>query len=949
MITLWRDTRNGSDYDIYVQKVDAYGFSQWTLGGVAVYTAAEDQEFAAMTSDGNGGAVITWQDERPGFFDEDIYAQHVNRNGQIQWAADGVAICTAASNQRYPSIASDGSGGAIITWEDNRGSSFSDIYAQRINSSGVVQWATDGIAICTANNSQKSPQIISDDLAGWVITWYDKRSGDYDIYAQRIDIGGNTLRTANGVTICSEANSQTGPRLISDGSGGSIIVWGDSRTPGRDIYAQRINSNGVGQWTANGVAICTAPDYQSVPEMISDGYGGAIMVWADDRDLLTGGDIHIYAQWIDGAGQTRWDINGKVVSSEMYYQCSPTIASDGIGGAIIAWDEIRVDNGEIYAQRVNRNGDLQWISSGLAICTASGSQTFPQIVSDDKGGGIIAWRDGQKGSYKGDIFAQRLLGNGDLPATDRQYINDTGSYTFTDTAVEINFTSKIGSRDMDVMELEDFPVDYCGPGNNADIYWSIRRNRIMVYTADITFDYTGHLGSMTESELRLFRHDGSNWIPWDDITLDQANNKITANNVSSFSDWTIGDDDSPFILIPWNEDTTKNTPVCVAGDDQNHVTGIPDGQGGKIIVWQDDRNGSADTDIYAQKLDAYGFEQWTSGGVAVCNAPDDQWYPEIIGDGSGGVIITWQDARKGITEKDIYAQRINSSGVVQWTANGVAICTAAGDQYRPVLINDGAGGTIITWEDLRNGSSNNDIFAQKVNNAGMIQWTTNGLVICDAVSLQQAPVITSDQNGGAIITWMDYRSSQMHIYAQRVSGGAPQWIANGLVICNASIGQGHPTIVSDDGGGAIITWMDYRNSNYDLYTQRVLGNGDLPAANRQAIHATTSSYTFTNTATTMNFNSLTGSGDVDVMEQEDFPGVGGSSNTADVYWTIRKDSGIISFNTNITFDYTGHLGAMTESELNIYRNVGDGWVEWTDFTLDQPNNKITATILRDNF
>ena len=34
----------------------------------------------------------------------------------------------------------------------------------------------------------------------------------------------------------------------------------------------------------------------------------------------------------------------------------------------------------------------------------------------------------------------------------------------------------------------------------------------------------------------------------------------------------------------------------------------------------------------------------------------------------------WQDLRPGPTY-DIYAQRLNSSGVVQWAATGAAVCT----------------------------------------------------------------------------------------------------------------------------------------------------------------------------------------------------------------------------------------------------------------------------------
>src|SRR5712664_2056878 len=127
----------------------------------------------AITSDGAGGAIVTWYDNRSGNWD--IYAQRVNAEGVPQWTADGVALCTAANNQFDPTIASDGAGGAIVTWNDFRSGSGFDIYAQRVNAAGVPQWTVDGVALCTATNDQWRPMIAPDGAGGAIVTWYDLR------------------------------------------------------------------------------------------------------------------------------------------------------------------------------------------------------------------------------------------------------------------------------------------------------------------------------------------------------------------------------------------------------------------------------------------------------------------------------------------------------------------------------------------------------------------------------------------------------------------------------------------------------------------------------------------------------------------------------------------------------------------------------------------------------
>jgi hypothetical protein len=259
---------------IAVPSVWAY----WVQDGVAICTATGDQRSPTITSDGAGGAIVTWYDFRSGSYD--IYAQRVNTSGTVQWAANGVAICTAAGEQSFPTIISDGAGGAIVTWTDYR-SGNGDIYAQWVYSSGGVIWTTNGVAICTATGGQYSPTIVSDGEYGAIVTWYDYRSGsNNDIYTQRVNASGAVQWTANGAAICTATGDQYSPTIVSDGAGGAIVTWHDYRSGSNtDIYAQRVNASGTPQWTANGVALCAATGDQTVPSIVSDGAGGAIVTW----------------------------------------------------------------------------------------------------------------------------------------------------------------------------------------------------------------------------------------------------------------------------------------------------------------------------------------------------------------------------------------------------------------------------------------------------------------------------------------------------------------------------------------------------------------------------------------------------------------------------------------------------------------------------------------------
>ena len=367
----------------------------------------------------------------------------------------------------------------------------------------------------------------------------------------------------------------------------------------------------------------------------------------------------------------------------------------------------------------------------------------------------------------------------------------------------------------------------------------------------------------------------------------------------------------------WPTDPLVNVPLCTATGDQDYPTSVSDGAGGAIVTWQDARSGNCD--IYAQRISADGTVQWTANGVALCTATGDQcvphhrlgrrgrghrhlvrlpqrqpttstpsgsrpvarssgrptaWpsapppaistYPTIVSDGAGGAIVTWQDYRSG--NYDIYAQRISAGGAVQWTANGVALCTAAGSQYYPTIVSDGAGGAIVTWYDDRSGTTTTSTPSGSrplARSSGRpTAWpsapppaisttppssrtaragpsspgrTTAAATTTSTPSgsrpparssgrptawpsapppaISTYPTIVSDGAGGAIVTWQDCRSgTDCDIYAQRISAaGAVQWTANGVALCTATGDQDDPTIVSDGAGGAIVTWEDYRS------------------------------------------------------------------------------------------------------------------------------------------
>ncbi len=377
--------------------------------GVPICSQTSTQSNPVAVSDGEGGAIIVWEDQRPGTT-YDVYAQRIDSQGNPLWTTNGVLVNGSSNDQTTPRAVSDGAHGVIVCWVDTRFGG-QDIYAQRLNASGTRLWAVNGVAVGAASGNQTSPCMAPDGSGGALIAWQDGRSGNWDIYAQCLDRLGTALWRSNGAMVCSLATSaQLGPHIIDDRMGGAFIAWTDQR-PGTyyDVYAQRILSNGTASWTANGRVVCDAAYDQGATQILSDGDLGSYVVWNDSRD----GATDIYAQHLFQAGNADWAANGIAVCNAANTQSYPYAVANGENGIFIAWSDYRSGtNYDIYAQYVSAGGIAQWTSNGRSLCTAVSDQYPSDIALDGVGDAIVVWSDFRIDGMNQEVYAQRVSESG---------------------------------------------------------------------------------------------------------------------------------------------------------------------------------------------------------------------------------------------------------------------------------------------------------------------------------------------------------------------------------------------------------------------------------------------------------------------------------------------------------------------------------------------------------
>jgi hypothetical protein len=291
----------------------------------------------------------------------------------------------------------------------------------------VVQWPTNGVVLTNSLSGQARPLIVSNGASGAIVCWEDYRNGEVDIFAQRILSSGavDPAWPTAGRAIVVGFSEQEDLAMAVDGSGGALIAWAQ---PGggltRDIYVKHVLASGAidPAWPANGRAMIVDSYDQASTAMVADGAGGAILSWDDQRGSAGGGGRNIFAQHVlsTGALDAAWPDTAQVICHHAGDQMYPRMVTDGAGGAIVTWQDVRNGESDIYAQHVTSTGavDPAWPTDGRALCTAAQQQLFPTIVPNGAGGAVVAWED--RRSFPGpfgdndDIYAQGVGANGQL-------------------------------------------------------------------------------------------------------------------------------------------------------------------------------------------------------------------------------------------------------------------------------------------------------------------------------------------------------------------------------------------------------------------------------------------------------------------------------------------------------------------------------------------------------
>ncbi|MBI5170231.1 MAG: hypothetical protein HZA61_12145 [Candidatus Eisenbacteria bacterium] len=353
----------------------------WDPTGTQV--AGRSSYYPLVVPAGNGSVFFGWEDWRAvPTRGADINIQHLTPAGMpvIGWPTGGASACASSSDEQFSSLAPDGAGGLYVFWsKDQRAEGHGlDAYVQRFGPDGLPypSWPSYGVGIGTRPWDDQLARGCTDGQNGLFVVWEDSSPdapffSQHNCRAKRLLADGSTAPgwPDTGLAVsASPGGAQSLRRVVSDGQGGAYVVWWDARNTGHyEIYVQRLGPNGsvAPGWPTEGLLVCPVVSLKILLDAVSDGDHGLVLVWDDDRERPAGvdwttpyGDIYAARLRPNGAHAAGWPLEGLPVCVSPGVQWNARMCPDGTGGAVMAWTDTRNHLGEIYVQRVLGNGQL---------------------------------------------------------------------------------------------------------------------------------------------------------------------------------------------------------------------------------------------------------------------------------------------------------------------------------------------------------------------------------------------------------------------------------------------------------------------------------------------------------------------------------------------------------------------------------------------------------------
>ncbi|MCK4577001.1 hypothetical protein KAU34_11385, partial [candidate division WOR-3 bacterium] len=405
-VVVWRDIRNGIDYDIYGQLFNSGGNKVGSNFLINDDGASYYQDGASCAMDSSGNFVVVWYDNRGGTYD--IYGQRFDPSGDTTGLGGNFLINddVMSVHQYSPSCSMDKDGDFVVVWDDQRDGN-GDVYGQLFDNMGNTLGSNFRIDQCPGTESQYDPEV-SMNKNNFVVSWYDGRSYT-SIYKRRFNNNGTPVENEVMVNDLKGTNNQNRSAIDMNANGDVVVTWRDERNP-LGVYFQRLND--VGDILGSNIYVNNG----NKPDVAVSNDGSFIISYRYSRSVY----FKMFTSGGDSIGPP-----ARASDTTYNYRYRPSIDIDSSGNFVITWYDNRNGNFDIYAQRFDSIGDTIGVNFRVDDDLGTSEQSYPAVAVSSEGRFIITWHDYRNGDF--DIFGQVYNAGGNPVGTNFKINTDVGT------------------------------------------------------------------------------------------------------------------------------------------------------------------------------------------------------------------------------------------------------------------------------------------------------------------------------------------------------------------------------------------------------------------------------------------------------------------------------------------------------------------------------------------
>jgi len=774
---------------IGIQYVNAQP-AMWS-NAVAIRQGLNIEWFRTAAAGPDGSMIIVWSDTKYG--GRDMWAQKVDANGNFLWGANPLLIDNKFDRQEDPVIIATSDNGYVIAWIDFSTDPDGNVFAQKVSNSGQLLWQQGGVPLCVTAGNQISINGCADNTGGAYVNWIDSRNPSKDLYCAHVMADGSLPWTLNGIPIANSTGDESSNTMWEDGTGGFIIAYTNRIEHQSDIYMNRFLPDQSSAWGGAQLLAGGTGD-QDMAKVAPDGTGSFIFTWKD----MVGTDPQIYAQRVNLNGQFLWaspvDVYPEPDLDNVSIQSNPRILESTDTGAIIVWEDNRNDPiyTDLYAQKLSISGALQWAATGVAVSLAPFYQKDPRMTDDGNGGCFVVWDDTRDGNYPNvDVYGQHLLSSGTITwETDgRSICNAPGEQS----------GSLIKSSNNDLFICwADFRN-----GSGGLYYQVINTSGTALLENNGKLVIWGLSGDAVKDQSLILKRSNDVVVIWQDTRFANFGYQIF---------FQIVEPDST-TLMPKN-----GKPITTfTGGNQENPSAIVTPDGKIAITWNEQRGDYPK--VYAQLIDTNGNYLWGDTGIEVTqNTPIEQSDPKISYE-NGNFFIGWSNSDSlsaDVRLFRIWGQKLDVAGQRLWGNNGRLISETPAGQNATECLMQALVGRYFVWlsqdklyAKLVDATTGNTMTGWSVKGNRASRYTGDDLV-------QLSPIARA-AGDGIVVVWEDFRGDFIkNLFAQKFNlDGTLAWDSLGVVVGDYGREQDQANLYVSD--GAYIPWRE----NVDGLTQDI--------------------------------------------------------------------------------------------------------------------------------